>query len=157
MDAAALIENPDLIYDVPDYQLEQRAREVVELLVKRGTKKGGETRRGKKATKVAEDTMRFIAAVYRRSQELPNAIVMAYSTLGGNVDALISEARRLKTDPEVGPYLNYLKTAINTYQATSERCREGRLVVYRATEKGCMWAGMNAKQTKAHTHGIVSE
>jgi hypothetical protein len=166
MKATDLIKNPDLIFSVPEYDLELTAREVVEVFAaksrKRDAKRGlrqdwGKRCTGKKKTdKIAERLLRFVAAIHKLNPEFSNAIICAYAKLDGNVNVLIMTASRLKNDPEVGPYLDYLRTRLNpggTY--SEERYRQGRMVVRRAEERACMWTGANAEETRRQVQNIL--
>jgi len=158
MNAKDIIKNPALIHEVEDHEVELRVREVVERLAKKGQRPNDRTWSGlskdKKGRKSGKRLMLFIGALYQRDPALSNAAVCAYAKLGGNVNALIQQAVLLKKDPRVAPFLDYLRTAIGLGN-TGERYRRGRIVVYNAEQRGCTWAGLDAKQTEREVRNIV--
>jgi hypothetical protein len=87
-----LIDSPELVHELPDYELELHVREVVELLsseskentlswkLQNKSKKSKKSKaKLKKSKKIAENVMRFIAAVYKRQPELCNAVVCTFA------------------------------------------------------------------------------
>jgi hypothetical protein len=145
MSAADLIKSPELVHDVPAYDLELTTREVVEALAEKSRSKNQSGKRGKGT---AEKVMRFVGEVYKRNPELCTGLICAYGQLGGDIETLVRAATKLKNDPEVGPFLSYLRTALIPTK-NRERFVEGRKLIRRAEERACMWSGKNAAETRA--------
>jgi hypothetical protein len=70
-----LIDSPELVHELPDYELELHVREVQNKSKKSKKSKA----KLKKSKKIAENVMRFIAAVYKRQPELCNAVVCTFA------------------------------------------------------------------------------
>jgi len=150
----SILETPTEIHGVPDYELELRIREVVELITEKVKKvekkkatKANRPKRQKKVTTLARQTMFFVGEVYKRNPDFACAIVMHYAETGCNATILIREATRLKNDPVVQGFLDYLRTALNPCGSDDAYIR-GRRMVRRTAERSCMWAGLDAESTR---------
>lgn len=140
MTTTTLIADPARIHATPDHDIELCSREVTELLAMCSSIAADKD-------EVAEKMMRYCGEVYKHDPLLANAAVNAFVFLGGDICALVRTARKHRHEPTIGGYVSYLKAQLVS-DHNPETDRRAWLLIRKATERACMWAGWDTAKTR---------